>query len=83
MVIMVDKCYPLPDDSRSHGSGLVKVEMYSGPEIHGFSSVGSQYSNCPVPRYFPGNLQKPETRLIFAMAKMSPLESQRLAVEVV
>jgi len=28
--------------------------MYSGPEIHGFSPVGSQYGNfCPVPRFFP------------------------------
>ena len=62
----------------------IKVEMYSGPEIHGFSPVGFQYGNfCPVPRYFPKNLQKPETRPIFAMAKMSPRESNTLAVEVV
>ena len=62
----------------------LKVRMYSGPEIHGFSPVGSQYGNfCSVPRYFPRNLQKPETRPIFAMAKMSPRESHFLAVGVV
>ena len=62
----------------------VKVGMYSGPEIHEVSPVGSQYGIfCPVPGYFPGNLQKPETRLIFAMAKMSPRESHFLAVGVV
>ena len=33
--------------------------------------VGSQYGNfCPVPGDFPGNLKQPETRPIFAMAKM-------------
>ena len=63
---------------------LVKVRMSSGPEIRGFSPVGSQYGNfCSVPRYFPRNLQKPETRPIFAMAKMSPRESHFLVVDVV
>ena len=62
----------------------LKVRMYSGPEIHGFSPVGSQYGNfCSVPRYFPRNLQKPETRPIFAMAKMSPRGVPLLVVEVV
>ena len=62
----------------------LKVGMSSGPEIHGFSPVGSQYGIFgPVPRYFPRNLQKPETRPIFAMAKMSPRESHFLAVGVV
>ena len=65
---------------RSH----LKVGMSSGTEIHGFSPVGSQYGIFgPVPRYFPRNLQKPETRPIFAMAKMSPRESHFLAVGVV
>ena len=28
--------------------------MSSGPDIHGFSPVGSQYGNfCSVPRFFP------------------------------
>ena len=45
--------------------GVVKVGMSSGTEIHGFSPVGSQYGIFgPVPRYFPRNLQKPETRPI-------------------
>ena len=58
---------------------ILKDGMYSGPEIHGFSPVGSQYGNfCSVPRYFSRNLQKPETRPIFAMAKMSPRESRFL-----
>ena len=62
----------------------LNVRMYSGPEIHGFSPVGSQYGNfCSVPRFFPRNLQKPETRPIFAIAKMSPRESHFLAVELV
>ena len=72
------------------GSGMgtpslkLKGGMYSSPEIHGFSPVGSQYGIFgPVPRYFPRNLQKPETRPIFAMAKMSPRESHFLAVGVV
>ena len=51
----------------------LKVPMHPGDLIHGVSPVGSQYGNfCPVPRFFPRNLQKPETRPIFAMAKMSP-----------
>ena len=37
----------------------------------------------PVPRYFPRNLQKPETRPIFAMAKMSPRGVALLVVGVV
>ena len=62
----------------------LKVGMYSGPEIHGVSPVRSQYGFFgPVPRYFPGNLQKPETRPIFAITKMSARESHFLAVEVV
>ena len=62
----------------------LKVGMYSGPEIRGFSPVGSQYGIfCPVPRYFPRNLQKPETRPIFAMAKMSPRGVPLLVVDVV
>ena len=62
----------------------LKVGMSSGTEIHGFSPVGSQYGIFgPVPRYFPRNLQKPETRPNFAMAKMSPRESHFLAVDVV
>ena len=36
-----------------------KGGMYSSPEIHGFSPVGSQYGNfCPVHRDFPRNLKK-------------------------
>ena len=62
----------------------LKVRMYSGPEIHGLSPVGYQYGNfCSVPRYFPRNLQKPETRPIFAMARMSPRESHFFVVDVV
>ena len=31
--------------------------MYSGPEIHGFLPVGSQYGNfCSVARFFPRNI---------------------------
>ena len=58
--------------------------MSSGTEIHGFSPVGSQYGIFgPVPRYFPRNLQKPEKRPIFAMAKMSPREGSLFGVDVV
>ena len=50
---------------------------------HGATPPSAVGNFGPVPRYFPGNLQKPETRPIFAMAKMSPWESQLLAVGVV
>ena len=51
----------------------VKGEMYSGPEIHGFRRGGFQYGVFRISVRIPN----------FAMAKMSPRESQLLEVEVV
>ena len=72
------------EEERGGVRRLLRLRCILARKSTRFRAVGSQYGNfCPVPRYFPGNLQNPKTRPIFAMAKMSPRESQVLALEVV